>query len=57
MDSTYVFLVDFADDIILYHGKEKDCIDMLSQSYGGLSIVPYQDLTRQMKLQAMQNFI
>lgn len=57
MEPALVFLVDFADDAVLYCGKVKDCIEMQSQSYGGLSIVRYNDLTDKMKSQALQNFI
>lgn len=51
------FVVDFADDCILYSGSKKNCIQMQSESYGGLTIVGYKDLTVSMQHQANQQFI
>jgi hypothetical protein len=57
MEPVFWYLVDYSDDIILFYGRRKDCIEMQSQSYGGLSVVRYPDLTDKMKSQALQNFI
>lgn len=57
MEPNYWYLVDYPDDIILFYGRKKDCIEEQSRSYGGLSVVRYGDLTDKMKSQALQNFI
>jgi hypothetical protein len=39
------FVVDHADDIVLYRGSLEQCETVLQESYGGLMIVGYRDLT------------
>lgn len=51
------FVVDFADDFILYSGSKKDCYTVQSESYAGLTVVGYKDLTVSMQDQAKQQFI
>lgn len=51
------FVVDYADDYIYYAGPKKNCIIAMDQSYAGLMLVKYNDLTPEMKAQAMQYFI
>lgn len=43
------FLVDFADDSIISWGSEKDMTQLLNESYGGLTLVTYSNLTLKMK--------
>lgn len=57
MEPVFWYLVDYPDDVVLFYGRKKDCIEMQSQSHGGLSVVRYEDLTDKMKSQALQNFI
>ena len=39
------FVVDHADDIVLYRGSLEQCETELQESYPGLMIVGYRDLT------------
>lgn len=39
------FVVDIADDFVLYEGTLTDCEAVLEESYAGLAIVGYRDLT------------
>lgn len=39
------FVVDHRDDIVLYRGNLEQCEQVLQESYGGLMIVGYRDLT------------
>jgi hypothetical protein len=48
------FVVDHADDFVLYRGTLQDCETVLDQSYAGLMIVGYRDLTPAM-LDSLKN--
>jgi hypothetical protein len=42
------FVIDHADDFVLYRGTLQDCEAVLTENYGGLMIVGYRDLTPNM---------
>ena len=48
------FVVDHADDFILYRGTLEDCETALEENYAGLMIVGYRDLTPAM-LDSLKN--
>jgi len=39
------FVIDYADDFVLYRGTLQDCETVLEENYAGLMIVGYRDLT------------
>lgn len=39
------FVIDYADDFVLYRGSLADCEQVLLENYAGLMIVGYRDLT------------
>lgn len=39
------FVIDHADDFVLYRGTLEDCEAVLAENYAGLMIVGYRDLT------------
>lgn len=43
------FVVDWADDIVLFKGSMKDCNKVVNQSYAGLDITVHKHLTSGMK--------
>lgn len=42
------YVVDIADDFVLYVGSPSDCETVLEQNYAGLAIVTYDELTENM---------
>lgn len=45
---TQYFVIDISGDFVLYRGTLQDCEKVLEESYGGLMIVGYRDLTQGM---------
>lgn len=39
------FVIDYADDFVLYRGSLQDCEKVLEENYAGLMVVGYRDLT------------
>lgn len=39
------FVIDYADDFVLYEGTLENCEAVLEEQYAGLMIVGYRDLT------------
>jgi len=48
------FVVDYADDFVLYEGTLENCEEILQQNYAGLMLVGYRDLTSSMILSLKQ---
>ena len=44
-----MYVVDVADDFVLYFGTMRDCESVVDQNYGGLLITSYSELTAGMK--------
>lgn len=45
------YVVDYGDDFVLYTGNLQDCEQVLQESYGGLQVSSYQNLSVKMKNQ------
>ena len=50
------YVIDIVDDFILYSGSLQNCKQVLDQSYGGLTIVTYEQLTPNMKSSVVDPF-
>ena len=44
------YLVDFENDVILNYGITQEMLRQLDQSHGNLSVVSYENLTKEMKI-------
>ena len=51
MSQDVMYVVDFGDDFVLYYGTMRDCEQVVDESYGGLLITSYHNLTVAMKAQ------
>lgn len=45
------YVVDYGDDFVLYTGSLQDCEQVVQESYGGLQVSSYQNLSVKMKNQ------
>lgn len=45
------YVVDYGDDFVLYTGNLQDCEQVIQESYGGLQVSSYQNLSVKMKNQ------
>lgn len=43
------YVVDFPDDFIYFTGTKQECNKVLTEAYGGLMIVDYDQLTPKMR--------
>ena len=50
------YVIDFKDDFVLYEGTLNECEQVLQESYAGLMIVGFRDLTPGM-LTSLQRLI
>jgi hypothetical protein len=51
MNNQDYYVVDIADNFVLYSGTLQNCEQVLEQNYAGLQVMFYKDLTETMKLQ------